>query len=301
MRTEAERATIEALPLGRLRVVALHGPTANAVRDAGRAVVGAALGSEGDALRLTLIEGCDLARVDEAVRSRPLGGGRAVVWVPEASEKVARLVGALLAEAEAALLVLGFGERFGASALGATIASSDHGCLIDCSSSRASRERRFHAVLSSLLVTIDRNAMAALIDWAEASGQPGETVAAASGLLAGRGGHVGMETVEFIGAAPDGAAVIRGVSAGLEGDGAALDRAVRTALDDGQAGIGLLRQAVAAVHLARGRRRDGAGAARLTEVAAALWEAERSAKRTGMPQDVIAAHAVCGLTGRASR
>jgi hypothetical protein len=280
-------------------VVAVYGASAAAVRDTGRSIVRAAVAESGDDLGLTVLETADLGRVAEAIRARPLGGGRPIVWVPAASEKLAPLADEVMGERGGALLVLGFNERFGRSPLAGRIAAAPRGRLVECRASRADHERALKAMFDEAGITAAADAVAALLGWIESSGQ----TVAMGGLLAvlavGPGGHLTLAVLETMGAAPqESGALARAVTAGLAGDRRLLDRAVRDVLDDGQTGVGLIRQTLFSVNLARTGRpgwagaRDAAPAGRIEAAAGCLWEAERLVKRSGMPQELVAAHMV---------
>ncbi len=290
-----------------LAVVALHGESDGLVRDTARVVLRAECGAERDPLRLTALRTSDERHVTAALRTVALGGGRPVVWAAEASEKWTEVARETLRNAPAALLVLGFGARFDKSALSLAVGQHEAGYVVDCTPDLAASEREVGTVFAALAVTSDKGVVRSLVEWARASGQSPTGVAERAVLLAGPGGTVDAALTARLGFDGDGQALAAAVRAGLGGDAATLDRAVSQALHDGQNGVGLLRQVLAQVQYARAvgirqrPRTPAPGSAGSTAVEAAaetLWRAERAAKRTGAPQELVAAGALGWLARR---
>lgn len=215
-----------------------------------------------------------------------------MIWVPETSDRLAPVLVELLSDCGNSIVVGGFTERFAKSVVSKQIAASDRGCLLDCNLARGDRRARLAAFMESVAAKVGDHEADLLCGWAEIEQQPVEAIAAIAALLVGAGGTVDGGALLNLGVTADPGTLSRAIASGRSGNLAELDAAVRGALEDGQSGIALLRQALNAVTYRSG---DGRG---IREARSSLWDAERRAKQTGFPQELLAVAAVRSLGNR---
>ena len=329
MKSDARRLDQVIGGLDRIRVACLYGDDTQTIRDSARRLVAAASGSADDPFRVRECDGDQREAIESALASPGLSGGRATVWVRQASERLMPVATRALSGAAGALLVLEYAASTGRSRLRTEIESHAAGCVIACYVQAEATRDAIRTVLRAWNVTADNDAVALLAARADARQCPGGQAGLEAALYAGRDGALHMPAaMELAGAAASGG-LDPGLSArlnlGLAGDSAALDDGITAVLTDG-GGIGLLRGALSqlqrlramAVQMADGRSvaeagrtlrpplffREAAsvGAAlrlwqpeQLEAAARAIWQAERASKAAGVPQDTVGRDTLAGL------
>lgn len=307
--------------LDRLRVVCVYGDDAETGRGVMRALTEAAAGSSDDPFRVRVCDGESREEVEQALASPSLGGGRSVVVVRRAGEKLLPAAQDVLERQDAPLLILDYPAATGRSRLRALVEASAEGCALACYADPDRARTALATALRALGVAATEEAVKLLAQRATDAGVAAAAAAELAALLLPAGSRLGVAEVHALFSATGSDGLEAGLMAALAGDGAALDRAVAAALAEGTGGIGTVRLLLLccqrlrllALRVAGGRSVAEAGrtlrpplffrheqavaaalrrhdAARIGKVAQALWRAERAAKATGVPQD-----AVCGL------
>ncbi len=327
MKSEIRRLDSVLRDLARLKVVALHGADGNGIREAARQVVAAAAGSADDPFRVSECDGDSRESVEAAMDAPGLDGGRPVVWARHAGERLLDLVRRALAAPVGPLLVLELGSVTSRSQLRAAIEQNENGCAIACGVHPAATREAVRTALDACAVEAPDEVVRALAAQADALACPGFMAGLAAALYAGPGGRLELGDLVQFSDGPALGGLDAGLTAGLAGNMARLDRALADALDGGASGVTMLRHAL--LHLQRLRalsigvaqtgslpsairsaryppffgHEQALGAAlrlwtteRLGHAARALWEAERSVKAAGVPDQSPSREAVAALS-----
>ncbi len=329
MKTDIRRLAEVLRDLKRLRVVCLHGDDAEAIRSSARRLVAAEAGSADDPFRVSDCDGDSREAVAAALGSPSLAGGRSVVWVRHANERLLPAVERALQEQNGPILILEYGASAGRSRLRTLVETSAGGCVIACYVQAEGTRAAVRAALDQFGVTATADVVARLAAQADGVECPGALAGLSAALFAGPGGRLDLaETHELVGD-PGMDGLDAALAAGLAGDPVAIDGGLSAALGEGTGGIGVLRAALVhlqrlramAMQVADGRtvaeagrtlrpplffRQEKAAAAvlrawtagQLGAAARAIWEAERASKATGVPQEALCREALGGLGRR---
>jgi DNA polymerase-3 subunit delta len=318
---------------GTCRVVLIHGDDAGLIRDRAEALVRAVAGSLDDPFLVAELSRDSAGDLAAEAASLPLTGGRRVVRLREATDSVAPAVKTILDGKAPALVVLEAGSLPTRSKLRVLAEAAPDAAAIACyPEDGAALEATIRGVLGELGVTVQPDALAWLAGQLGADRASTRRELEKLALYAGPGGKVDVESAmacvgDFAGLSLDDA-----VFAATEGDVAIADRALEVAVGEGAAPVQVLRATL--MHLqrlqrARAAMEDGVSAeeamrtlrppvffrrtgafkralglwsgAALDAATAAMTEAERQCKRTGLPDTVICRAALLTLARRAQR
>ena len=333
MKLDARRVAGFLKDPGTCRVVLLYGDDSGLIRERGSELTRAVGGSLDDPFRVATLERDGHVRLAEEASALALTGGRRVVRVRDVTDAVLGAVTAHLAGASDALVVLEGPELPARSKLRTLLEASPQGAAIGCypEDGRA-LAGTIRDALAELGVAITSEASDVLIGLlgADRAQTRGEVEKLA--LYCGRGGTVDVDAVAAC--VGDGSAMSmdEALFAATSGDVARADRALRVAMAEGMAPVGVLRSAM--MHLQRLHRArllmqsqglsaaDAAGAARppvffkrapaftralglwsvmaLEDALAHLFNAEAACKRTGAPDVAICQGALLRVASRAA-
>ncbi len=316
MKADSRRLPTLLRDLARLRVVCVYGDDRDAVRDCARRIVITEAGRADDPFRVTACTGDDRDAVVAALASPCLTGGRSVVWVRHAGERMLPLVEQAL-QGEEALLVIEYGESTPKSRLRGLVEKHPRGCALACRRQADEVRDVVRLALADLEVDAAPGVVEALAAQAERQGCSASAIGVAAALYAGRRGHLALEDVSALANADSAAGLERGLLAGLRGDAGELDATLAALLADGTAPVAILRAALfqmqrlrtmaelasdgrSAAEAARGMRprvygqEQAVGAIlagwhsdELARAADAIWAAERRCKAAGVPQEAL--------------
>ena len=315
------------------RVVLLHGDDPGLVRERAEALARAVAG--GDPMRLVEVprDGWrDPGLLAAEAASVPLTGGRPLVRVRDAGDGFAAAAKAALAGPGPGLVVLEAPEAQARSKLRALLEPAPAAAVIACYRERgADLARSVGTILGELGVSAEP----AALDWlAQRLGEDRMLLRRELEKLAlfvGAGGRVTPEDVLACVAEGSALDLEEALMAAMAGETAVADRALATAFAEGANAVQVVRAAlrhVQRLHLASLTVAGGAAASAAVdglrppvffrhkpaferalrlwrpealEVAgAALLDAERRTKTTGIPSEVIARNAVTGLARQAA-
>ncbi|WP_135467837.1 DNA polymerase III subunit delta [Crenalkalicoccus roseus] len=319
---------------GACRVVLLHGDDPGLVRE--RAERLAARVTGGDALRLVEVPreaARDPGLLAAEAATLALVGGRRLVRVREASDAFAAAAKEALAGPGPGLVLLEAGELPARSRLRALLEPAPEAVVIPCYRERGAE---LAASIARLLAELEVQAEPAAVEWlAQRLGEDRLLLRRELEKLAayvGAGGRVTQE--DALACVAEGSALDleEALVAALGGEVAAADRALETALAEGASPVQVVRAAMrqvqrlhlAALAVAGGtapgvaleglrppvffRHKPGLERAlrrwrpeALEAAGAALLEAERRTKATGLPAATIARAAVLALARQAAR
>ena len=318
---------------GACRVVLIYGDDAGLIRDRAEALVRAVAGSLDDPFLVAELSRDSAGDLAAEAASLPLTGGRRVVRLREATDGIAPAVKTILDSAAPALVVLEAGSLPPRSKLRALAEAAPDAAAIACyPEDGAALEATIRGVLGELGVGVQPDALAWLAGQLGADRASTRRELEKLALYAGPGGRVDLDAAmecvgDFAGLSLDDA-----VFAATEGDVAMADRALEVAMGEGAAPVQVLRAAL--MHLqrlqrARAAMEDGVSAEEAMRVlrppvffrrtgafrrALTLWngpaldaataamsEAERQCKRTGLPDATICRAALLTLARRSHR
>jgi DNA polymerase III subunit delta len=317
---------------GACRVVLLYGEDHGMIRDRAAALVRAVAGSTDDPFLIAELDRQDAGRLSDEANSLPLTGGRRVVRLREATDASADRVADILKGAAPAFVILEAPGLPTRSRLRSIMEAAPDGVAIGCypEEGRALSDT-IRGILGEAGVGIDGDALAWLSDHLGADRVSTQGEAEKLALYAGAGGRVDLDAAMACVGDLAGLSLDDAMFAATAGDVARTDRALELALAEGATPVGVVRAAL--MHLQRVHRvrlaveegssvGDAVKSARppvfFRRVAAfssavELWpsvalmaalgglaEAERSCKRTGAPDDVLARNAVLALARRAA-
>ncbi len=302
------------------------------IRDRAAALVRAIAGSLDDPFLVAELTRDDVGQLGAEAASLALTGGRRVVRLREATDAATDQVATVLKGSAPALVVLEAPGLPTRSRLRSLVESAPDGAAIACypEEGRALTDT-IRAALTEVGVGIDADALAWVSDQLGADRVSTRSEAEKLALYAGPGGRVDLDAAMACVGDLAGLSLDDALFAATEGDVARTDRALELAMAEGATPVGVLRAAL--MHLQRLHRvrlamDDGLSAAdavrgarppvffrrvgafsraielwtpaALTTAMAALAEAERSCKRTGAPDEVLARNAVLTLGRRAA-
>ncbi len=320
---------------GGCRVVLLHGDDPGLIRERAEALVRRV--TEGDALRLVEL-GREALRspgqLAAEAASLPLTGGRCLVRVREIGDGAAPVAAAkaALAGPGPGLVVLEAPELRTSSALYKAVEGAQQGAVIACYRERGAELAQS---IGQILQELGVSAEPAAIEWmAQRLGEDRMLLRRELEKLAlfvGAGGRVTPEDVLACIAEGSALDLEEALMAAMAGETAVADRALATAFAEGANAVQVVRAAlrhVQRLHLASLTVAGGAAASAavdglrppvffrhkpaferalrlwrpeaLEAAGAALLDAERRTKTTGIPSEVIARNAVTGLARQAA-
>jgi DNA polymerase-3 subunit delta len=317
---------------GACRVVLLYGEDHGMIRDRATALVRAVAGPVDDPFLVSELGREDFPRLANEAASLALTGGRRVIRVREATDAATDQIAAILKGHAPALVVLEAPGLPTRSRLRSLLETTPDGVAIGCypEEGRVLAET-IRSVLSESRVSADPDALAWLSDQLGADRVSTRAEAEKLALYVGAGGRVDLSAAMTCVGDLAGLSLDDALFAATEGDIARADRALELAVSEGATPVGVLRAGL--MHLQRLHRvrltvDEGMGVAeavkatrppvffrRVTSFSRAveLWpatalltamgglsEAERSCKRTGAPDDVLARNAILTLARRAA-
>lgn len=318
---------------GAYRAVLLHGDDGGLIRERARQLVVSVAGTVDDPFRVVEVERDGMGAIPAELAARAMTGGRRVVRLREATDAVLpHLQKALKGPGEGLLILEGAGLG-NKSKLVTMMGNDTQTAVIACYPLQGTDLARvIKDILSAAKVRVDDEALAFLgtqlgADLAVTQREIEKLI-----LYAGTNGLVDLEAAQKCVGDLAGLSLEDAVFAATAGDPAASDRALQLAIAEGSAPVSVLRQTLMhlqRLHRARLKMRDGLSASAATEAsrppvffqrkhafAQALelwsaeglqaacqrvWEAERSCKRTGTPDDALSRSAVIGLAQRAAQ
>ena len=316
MKADSRRLPNLLRDLPRLRAICVYGDDQESIRECARRIVIAEAGTADDPFRVTACTGDDRDAAASALASPCLTGGRGVVWVRHAGDRMLPLVEQALQQDEV-LLVIEYGDPTAKSRLRGLVEKHSRGCALACRRHAGEAQEEIRSALAELDVDAAPGVAEALTAQAERQGSFGRAIGIEAALYAGRGGHLALEDVLALASADSAAGLERGLLAGLRGDIGELDSTMAALLADGTAPVAILRSALFQMQRLRtmsdlvndGRSVSEAGRwmrppvfgqeqamsailARwhsddLARAAEAIWTAERRCKTAGVPQEAV--------------
>jgi DNA polymerase-3 subunit delta len=316
--------------LAKLRAVLLFGPDTGLVLKLATDLLHAVLGAGEDPFRLSVIEPDQAERIPEEVATLAFTGGRRVVRVRRADDRITSAVREALAGPGEGLLLLEAGELSPRSKLRALIESSAAAVAVGCYPEEGlSLERHVTESLRREGVRLSEEAKRWLLDHLGSDWQGSEREIEKLSLYRPESGELGLAEVRALCGDLAGLSLDDALMAAGEGDVVRLDRALERALAEGASPIGVLRAALLHFQrLERGRAamRSGQSAAEvvknsrpplfgrraesfsrclerwneadLARAAALLFTAEWQAKHTGAPAEWICRAALFAIAER---
>ncbi len=320
-------------------VVLFHGGDAGLVRERAERVAKTVVPALDDPFRVARFRGQDIAedpaRLGDEAAAIAMGGGRRVVRIVEAGDRIAKTVARFLAEPMGdALIVIEAETLASSSTLRKAVEAADNGVAIPCYPDEADTlERIVDQTLASFGLAADGDARAYLVDRLGGdrlvTRRELEKLALYAGE-AGRGRERPITLAEAAASVGDTAGITYDdlCAAVAAGDRDWADRCAVRLQQEGEAAVTLLRivsrhmqrfhqyhaalaQGRPAMEVTRGLRLFGPRASAFT-AAARVWrgallsdafrrlnEAEQLCKSTGYPDFLIAARALAALTGLA--
>ncbi len=229
--------------LGQMRVVCLYGDDGEAIRDCARRLVIAEAGSPDDPFRVSECDGDNREAVAAALGSPSLSGGRAVVWVRHANERMLPLVEQALAQ-DGVLMVVEHGGSTTKSRVRGVVERHPHGCVVACHVQAEATRETIRTELAEFGVQTDEGVVGLLATQADSQACPGRVAGLAAALYAGRGGRLTLADASALAGGASVEGLDAGLYAGLRGEAPGLDSALTALLGDGTAGIAVLRSAL---------------------------------------------------------
>ncbi len=318
---------------GACRVVLLYGDDGGLVRDRATALVRAVAGSLDDPFLIAELTRETAGALANEAASLPLTGGRRVVRLREATDSAVPAVQAVLDSKAPGLVVLEAGGLAPRSKLRALAEAAPEAAAIACyPEDGAVLEATIRDVLAELGVSVQADALGWLAGQLGADRASTRRELEKLALYAGPGGRIDLDAAMACVGDMAGLSLDDAVFAAAEGDVAMADRALEVAMAEGAAPVQVLRAML--IHLqrlqrARGAMTDGASAEEamralrppvffrssgafkralalwsgpaLDAATAAMTEAERQCKRTGLPDTTICRAALLTLARRAQR
>lgn len=296
---------------GRVKVVLLYGGDAGLIAERSKLLVRAVLGGADDPFRYVTISRADeLAQEYVAIA---LGGGRRVIRLADAGEAAGGAVASVLdGPGDALALLEAPGLVATRSKLLKQIEAHPDAAAIACYSEDGDElGRAVREWLSESKVRVEDDALAWLLSRLGGDRALSRAEVEKLALFVGPGGVADQATVEAVIGDVAGLSLDDALFAATEGNVARADRALERALASGATPVGVIRGGL--MHLARLQRKDGrppvifrrreslARASRrwpAAALAAALedmFQGEREAKRTGVPDEVLCRHLIFSL------
>jgi len=318
--------------VGRFRAVLLHGPDGGQIRARAQALIRQIAGSLDDPFRVLDLEREQAADLATEMATLPLGGGRRVVRLREATDALTARVQAALEIEGGGFLLLEAASLTARSRLRSVLERSPHAAVVACyPPDRRTLEQSIRARLGAAQITLDADALAWLAQQLAADQGAMEQEIDKLALYVGPGGVADLAAAGACVGDYSGLSLEDALFAATAGDATATGRALDLALAEGATPVGVLRAGLGHLHrLARARalvedgssageaaraarppvffRRLGAfttaiGQWRPATIAAALarlWEAERLCKLTGYPPEPICRQAILAIARAAT-
>lgn len=327
-----------------MRAVLIYGPDAGLVRERADRIAAAIVPDRNDPFRISDLAAetlaADAARLDDEARAMSLVPGRRVVRVRDAGDAVGAPFDRFFKAPPPgdSFIVVEAGDLAARSALRRAFEGARQGAAIACYADGPGELRGLvRAVMEARRIAVSPEALEYL-----AANLGGDRMLSRQeleklALYVGDGGKLGYDEAAAV--VGDSAAVTieDAIFAAAEGEIAALERAVRRAFEEGKSPVTVLRAAMRhfqRLHLAAARVAAGARAEEAVErlrppvffklrerflgqlrrwpqgraaaALEALFEAERNAKRTGLPPETVCRDALLriargGQTGRGRR
>ncbi|HZT51184.1 MAG TPA: DNA polymerase III subunit delta [Stellaceae bacterium] len=313
-----------------MRAALIYGPDAGLVRERADRIAAAIVPDRNDAFRVSDLAADTLAgdpaRLDDEARAMSLMPGRRLVRVRDAGDAVAVPFDRLFKAAPPgdSFIVVEAGDLAARSALRRAFESARQAAAIPCYADGPAELRALvRATMEARRIAVDAEALDYLVAHLGGDRMLSRQELEKLALYVGDGGRLGYEAAAAVVGDSATATIEDAVYAAAEGEIAALERALRRAFDEGEAAVTVLRAALRhfqRLHLAASRIAAGVPAEdavdrlrpppffklrprflaqlrRWPERAAAaaleiLFEAERDAKRTGLPAETICGEAL---------
>jgi DNA polymerase-3 subunit delta len=318
---------------GSCRVVLLHGEDVGLIRARADALAAAVLGEQDDPFRLAWLEPESHGRLVEEASSLALTGGRRVVRVRDAGDKLTDSVKQALDGKGQALLILEAPGLNSRAKLRALVEKAADAAAIACYPEEGrSLQATIRQVLTERGVAIETEALDYLTGQLGADQAQTRQELDKLALYVGANGKVDLAAAEACVGDAASLSLEDALFAATAGDRAGADRALRVALAEGATPVGVVRAALMhlqRLHRARLAVARGASAQqaakearppvffrRLPEFTRALsaWSvegleramnsilsAELACKRTGAPAELIGANVIRALAAHAGR
>lgn len=333
----ARLARFIAAPDAAVRAVLLHGEDEGMVRERAARIVAAIVPDPADPFRVAELTGdalrADPVRLDDEARALSLIGGRRVVRVRGAEDREAALFERFFASPPPgdSLVIAEAGDLGGKSALRRVFEGAKEGVAIFC---RADGVEELGALVDGVMaahrVRIAREARRYLAEHLSPDRSMNRAELEKLALYAGDGGSVSYDEARAVVGDSAEITLDDAVKAAAAGDFEALERSLQRAFDEGESPVTVLRAAlrhfqqlyVGCARVAAGTAPEdavlglrvfsdlrtampahlrlwsrGRAAAALT----ALSAAERNAKRTGIPAEVVCREAMLRVARGARR
>lgn len=316
--------------LAGVRAVLLFGPDSGLALKLATDLLKAVLGATEDPFRLSVIEPDEAERIPEEMAALAFTGGRRVVRVRRADDRMTAAVREALAGPGEGLLLLEAGDLPPRSRLRALIEAAADAVAIGCYPEEGvSLERHLTESLRRFGVRLSEEAKRWLLDHLGSDWQGSEREIEKLALYGPEGGELGLAEVRALCGDLAGLSLDDALMAAGEGDPVRLDRALERALAEGASPIGVLRAALLHFQrLGRGRLMMGKGQSaadvvknwrpplfgrralsftralerwngeELARASALLFAAEWQAKHTGAPAEWICRAALFAVTER---
>lgn len=315
------------------RLVLIFGPDTSLVSDRARTLARRIAGSLDDPFRLAELDADQADRLAEEASAQAFGGGRKIVLIRDAGDKLAPYLEATLASKADALVIVTAGDLNGRSKLRLLAEKHADAAAIPCYlPDAAARGPALESILREAGVTITRDACS--LAASRLGGESGALRDAAErlALYAGPNGHLDIDDIDAILGDQGSASMQDAIDAALTGNPKQADHAISLALDEGAAPVAMLRILLGelaslrliADAISRGTTPRDAVAARRPPVffrrqptvikAATIWRepalitaiertlrAEADCKRTGSLPETICRQTLLGLAQRAAR
>ena len=332
MKLDARRIEAFLRDPGKNRVVLIFGEDNGLVRARATELVQAVAGDLRDPFKVTELEKESWSLIPAEIASLPMGGGRRVIRVREATDAVTPWIAKALDAHGDGLVVLEAGALPARAKLRTLLERSSDAAVLPCYPQEG---RALEQVIRDILTNFKINVDTEALTWF--AGQLGSDRAVTQSeieklaLYVGQGGVVDLDAARTCVGDLAGLSLDDALFAATSGDIAATDRALGLAIAEGTTPVGLLRAAL--LHLQRLQRARAAMEAGLSAIDATksvrpplffrresafqlaltlwsevalqaacqrVWEAERSCKRTGSADEVLSRSAVLGLAQRAA-
>ena len=339
MKLQAGRvAAFLAAPDPSCRAALIYGPDHGLVRERADRIAAAIVPDKNDPFRIADLAAAalasDPARLDDEARALSLMPGRRVVRVRDAGDALAPQVERFFAEKPPgdSLVLVEAGDLAGRSALRRAFEGARQGAAIACyPDSEDELKALVRSVMTAHRITISAEATDYLVAHLGGDRLMSRQEIEKLALYAGDGGAVDLDAAQAVVGDSAEITIDDAIHAAALGEGAALERCLGRAFDEGEQAVGVIRAAIRhfqRLYLASARQAAGASPGdaiaslrpplffklrdqfaaelrlwrprRAAAALEALLEAERNAKRTGLPPEAICRDALLRIA-RAAR
>nr|WP_202405368.1 DNA polymerase III subunit delta [Saccharibacter sp. 17.LH.SD] len=220
--------------VGSWRGILLYGEDAGLIRERAVTAVKQIVEDLEDPFRVARLEGEEQDRLEEEATALSLIGGRRVVWVQDAQDRLAPLLNRVLQQENDTLLVLEGGGLSARSKLRVLAEKHPRFAAIGCYPEEgAALSRTIAGILAEDNIQIDREAMAWLLGHLGSNRLLVRSELEKLRLYGGKGAHLTLEDVRHCVGDTAGGSLEEAVYRALSGDRLAADQALERALADG--------------------------------------------------------------------